>query len=380
MVKMKIAFLVFHGIDVSGAGIGLKIRAQVEALQKSGCSTSLSYLSTDSCNQYDGRLMDGKLMERFESKWRIDKRFHWRFRFNALLAYLVSNEFNGVYIRYTHFANPFFNRFLKRLNKHGIVVLLEIPTYPYDAEYSEAPFFKRLNQLTERFFRMSLRKNVYRVVTVSDDDFIFGIPTIKISNGVNVDDLPLVEKRKTATELNLIAVASMQFWHGYDRLIEGLRNYYQGEWKVKVVLRLVGDTRNPESLKYKKLIKNYKLNEYVQLYETRNGGELDALFDQSDIGVGCLGLHRKLMDHAKSLKNVEYCARGIPFLYSEMDDRFDGEPFVFKAIADESPIDIHRLIAFNESVSTSPAEIRSCAAEQYTWVKQMKKVIDALEC
>ncbi len=376
-MNYKLAFLVFHGIESSGAGIGFKIRSQAEACRKNGIPASLSYLSVDANNRYDGRLMDDELIEQFRSRFGIDKRFQWRFSFDTLLMHIVKNGFNLVYIRYTHFANPFFIRFLKKLKQLDVKVLLEIPTYPYDDEYVHSSLVRRLHLLSEQFFRQRFKNYLYRIVTFSDEKFVFNVPTLRISNGIDFDAISMRCALPVSGELRLIAVASMEFWHGYDRLIEGLREYYTGEWRVKVSLRLVGVSDNKESLRYHQLVDRYNLNYCVQFYGIKRGKELDGLVDHSDLAVGCLGVHRKATDIYRSLKNVEYCARGIPFLYAETDPGFEGKPFVIKAPADESPIDIHQLIAFFETQRLSPAEIRSYASE-HSWEKQMKKVIDSL--
>jgi hypothetical protein len=67
---------------------------------------------------------------------------------------------------------------------------------------------------------------------------------------------------------------------------------------------------------------------------------LDELFEQADMGIGSLARHRSGITHIKTLKNREYAARGLPFIYSEMDSDFEGKPYILKAKADESPIEI----------------------------------------
>lgn len=66
------------------------------------------------------------------------------------------------------------------------------------------------------------------------------------------------------------------------------------------------------------------------------------MFNQCDFGIGSLGRHRSGIDKIKTLKNREYAARGIPFIYSETDEDFEQMPYVLKAPADESPIDIKK--------------------------------------
>ena len=85
----------------------------------------------------------------------------------------------------------------------------------------------------------------------------------------------------------------------------------------------------------------------------RNGEELDEVFDECDFGIGSLGRHRVGIDDIKTLKNREYAARGIPFVYSETDTDFDRQSYVLKVPADESFIKIEDIIRFYQNISLS---------------------------
>ena len=72
---------------------------------------------------------------------------------------------------------------------------------------------------------------------------------------------------------NMIVVSSLYYWHGYDRTIEGLKNYYKGTHSKKVNLYIVGT--GPEFVKYEKLIKEYDLENHVFLTGYKSGSALD---------------------------------------------------------------------------------------------------------
>ena len=82
--------------------------------------------------------------------------------------------------------------------------------------------------------------------------------------------------------------------------------------------------------------------------------------------------------HIKTLKNREYAARGLAFTYSENDDDFDSAPYVWKAPADESPVDIMGLVEFQRALTMTPLEIRE-SVYPLSWKAQMQKVIDAIK-
>ena len=67
----------------------------------------------------------------------------------------------------------------------------------------------------------------------------------------------------------------------------------------------------------------------------------------------------------------------MPFIYSEQDSDFDQQPYILKAPADESPVDIQQIINFMDHFAMKPSEIRK-TVEHLTWKKQMQCVMDAI--
>ena len=120
-------------------------------------------------------------------------------------------------------------------------ILIELFTYPYDKDdfgkWNAWPFY-----LKELLYRPRLKKYVDRFVTYTDDKEIFGIPTIRSANGINVDSVPQIAGAFQDGQINMIGVAFMQRHHGYERIIEGMREYYDGGQtpELKIRLRLGG--------------------------------------------------------------------------------------------------------------------------------------------
>jgi hypothetical protein len=115
----------------------------------------------------------------------------------------------------------------------------------------------------------------------------------------------------------------------------------------------------------------------VILYGKKHGKELDELFNQCDFGIGSLGRHRVGIQKIKTLKNREYAARGIPFIYSETDSDFDNKPYVLKAPADETPIDIDSIISFYRNNTMSAQQIRASIMD-LSWENQMRNVLNKM--
>ncbi len=123
------------------------------------------------------------------------------------------------------------------------------------------------------------------------------------------------------------------------------------------------------------LIEKYHIKDNVIFHGTLFGDELTKVFNQCQFAIGSLGRHRSGITVIKTLKNREYATRGIPFIYSEQDSDFDNQPYVLKASADESPIDIQRIVDFMGRFSMKPEDIRK-TVEHLTWKIQMQRVVE----
>lgn len=371
---MKILFLLFHGFS-EHSGISKKIRAQIDGLKENGHDVKLCYYMVDE----DGsrkRIIDDYILEDygFSIKGKVKQRIF----FGSIVNYITNNNIEVVYMRSIHNANPFTIYFIHQLKKKGVKVVMEIPTYPYDNEYKEEPLKYKLELLIDKLFRHSLVKQLERVVTFSNEQSIFGGKTINISNGVDFSLIKLKSNlNDTSKELHLIGVAEVHYWHGFDRLIKGLGEYYKKDRNYNVFFHLIGGLGPLEKSEYEQLVIENRLEKYVIFHDTKFGAELDLLFEQSDMGIGSLARHRSNITNIKTLKNREYAARGIPFIYSEIDDDFEQMPYVLKATADESPINIDNIIFFYRSCDITPIKIRE-SITHLSWKEQMKKVIQTI--
>lgn len=171
-------------------------------------------------------------------------------------------------------------------------------------------------------------------------------------------------------------MAEVHYWHGFDRLVRGLAEYYRTNPEYKVYFHIVGPLSGErEREEILPVIRDHHLEEYVILHGPLHGEELDEQFERADFAIGSLGRHRSGITEIKTLKNREYAARGFAFTYSETDADFDAMPYVWKVPADESAVDVPKLIAFQRSLKSSPVEIRE-SVRPLSWKAQMQKVIE----
>ena len=158
-----------------------------------------------------------------------------RFCYGSIVRYAKEHNIKFVYIRSFNNANPMTVGLVSKLKKTGMKVVMEIPTYPYDNEFKGASYRIKLNLYIDKLFRRQLAGEVDRIVTFSDDKEIFGQKTINISNGIDFSCIPIQQKTKHPPhEVHLLGVAEVHYWHGYDRVIAGLGEYYKQKPKTKL--------------------------------------------------------------------------------------------------------------------------------------------------
>lgn len=369
---MNILYLIFHGLSPN-SGISKKILNQIDGLKAQGHEVYLCHYEIQK-NDHRVRLINNTILQDYGTGYWAS--FRKRISYEAILQYALQKKIQFIYVRSFHNANPFTIYLFHQLKKAGIKVVMEIPTYPYDQEYSLLPFQWKIELIVDKCFRKILAKNCNKIVTFSEHQEIFGQKTIQISNGVNFKNIPLKDKQEKITDdLNLIGVAEIHYWHGYDRIIEGLGLYYQSNPSRKVHFYLIGGIGGVEQTTFDTLIEKYNIGSYVHLCGQKQGEELNNFFNQCDFGVGSLGRHRSGIYKIKTLKNREYAARGIPFIYSEIDDDFEKMPYILKAPADDSPINIKAILDFYDKLPISALNIRE-SIQNLSWQKQMQKVIN----
>ena len=369
---MKALFLIFHGFNPAN-GISKKIHYQVNGLKACGVDTRLCYMDETTGRKL--RMVDNHVLRDYGSG--LKSKLLKRTEYSSIIEYARKERIDFVYMRSDHNANPFTIHMVRKLKETGIKVVMEIPTYPYDQEYESLS--RRKSLFIDQCFRKILARQLSGIVTFSDYPIIFGKPALQISNGVDFSQIPLKRKiNDTNHELHLIGVAEIHYWHGFDRLVRGLANYYQTPPSYKVYFHIIGEFFGErEKKEILPVIKQHGLEEYIILHGARHGKELDDLFEQADMAIGSLARHRSGIIHIKTLKNREYAARGLSFIYSEIDSDFENKPYILKAKADESPIDIYQIIEFYKRQKLSPEQIRNSILS-LSWKSQMNKVLSCL--
>lgn len=296
--------------------------------------------------------------------------------FNFLIKKIKQNNVNIVYIRLIG-ASPRFISFLRLVKSLNVKIVIEIPTYPYD---QEAKSLKgKIYNLLDRIYRVQYKRLVDYIVTFSDDNYIYNVKCINISNAVAEESIQKNIPVKDTTVLKFISVSTLYYWHGIDRFVNSIEHHINHDnIKFPFKFYIVGPNNEEMQKINKKLEMNTRLNEIVEYLGFKNSEELNEIYKDMHVGVGSLGRHRSNIFKINTLKNKEYCANGLPIIYSESDRDFDGNVFVYKVPADESYIDINNVCEWFLKGGWDSNDIINFIAK-YTWFSQMNKVFSTID-
>ena len=163
-----------------------------------------------------------------------------------------------LYIRQVYHDDSF-TRYLRDIKRNNpkIKIIYEIPTYPYDTE-STTSLSNFSFVAKEKLSRKNAANYMDRIVTFYGQKEIWGVPCINLMNGYDFSKVQIPNRKKTDA-INIMSVAVTAFWHGYDRVIEGLHKYYENGGTENIVYQLVGNIL-PE---HKKAVEEYELQEHV---------------------------------------------------------------------------------------------------------------------
>ncbi len=357
--------------DPSNTGVIKKCLAQQEAFSHHGIQTDMLWLSKK------GVLKNSELIKAIELPPHSLKVYgFYFFYFGTILKSLESKEqYDFIYLRHPFF-DPLLVSALQQIKKRNqdIKIILEINTYPYDAEPKR--ILHKASLSMDKYFRKNAHQYVDRIVDYGVRKTIWQIPTLSIRNGINLDNIPFAKRKSNDGKLRMIAVGNWSYWHGLDRLILGIKDYIDRGERAAIELLIVGDGPETESLR--NLVNEYNLGERIIFSPATFGTDLDKLFESADVGIGTLGLHRKNVTLDSSLKHREYCARGLPFILSSPDLDFpDDLNFIHYVPSNDDRIDIVELIKWYALVEDRTL-IRQYAERQITWKAQLRPIVNHL--
>ena len=129
-------------------------------------------------------------------------------------------------------------RLTKAIKKSGSKLIYEIPTF---LKTTEKPLSKlrALFEVYSSHWNNKMNQYIDCYVMIGEDahGMYKGKPAINIDNGINVDAIPVRKVNYDPNAIHLMALASMSYWHGYDRIIQSLADYKGNQ---KVIIHMIG--------------------------------------------------------------------------------------------------------------------------------------------
>lgn len=357
---------IYFAQDLSHAGgIEKKIYRQIEEMEKAGFSVTPKINPKRTVFHLFKNIVPFFSEQYFETKT-ID----WQ-------------SYDFAYIRKGAIFDKSVVKLLKKakIANPKIRIIVEIPTYPYLNEFQG--LLKWDIALKEKKWTPQLKKYVDQIVTYSDDKEIFGIPCLNLSNAYDFKPLPPFLPSDDES-VHLLAVAALCFYHGYDRVIKGLADYYEKHPDSQnVTFTVVGD--GPVLKEYRQLVADYHLEKVVHLVGRKDFSELDSYYQQADIGIDSLARHRSDVSYNSSLKGKEYLAKGLPIVSGVKTDLDHlNLPFYYRVPGDDTNLKIEDLLIWyhqllqHRTEDELAKEIYDYGKKHFSFEKTFRPVIKLL--
>ena len=376
MDKQKIILYIDTVEDGPFKGVKKKISMQCKAFERLG----LKVLTISSGKRSARGQIEKLLPFSYGINYRIVKQ---------QLLKLDKDILDYCYIRYTPASRGLIDvlRTVKELQKN-VKVILEIPTYPYDGELKTIKDIP--GRIKDRLYRNKMKEYVNLLITPSriNEKNIFGIPALEITNGIDIDSIKMrtpVESQESI--INLIGVAMVSPFHGFERIIKGIYQYKNCKKSSEPDVRFYIIGTGSAKSELEELKNNLHLQNEIIFTGEKENEELDHFYNIADVGIGSLGLYKIGLSSANSLKTREYCAKGLPFVATDCDYVFANNSFEYCVVFpnDDSPIDISTIIRFVEKNKWSNSEeniasiMRDYAKTHFSWSAILKKVIEEVD-
>lgn len=291
-----------------------------------------------------------------------------------VLNYYYSNDFDYCYIRRIGFFVIFLKSMFKKISKKTKIIY-EIPTYPLDKYDS---FLINFSQKIEMFiFNLFIKKYITVIPVMLQNDAVLDKKMISIYNSVDYDNYKYIDitKPELKKDFNILIVAHILPWHGYDRLINSIKEY-NGKYNVHVDIY---SGFNSETIKLQNLVRKYNLESKINFLGQKPINEILENISKYHIAMGSLGYHRRNGKYDTSIKNKEYCAMGLPCVCSSIDLSFPNNyKYIYMVSNDDKYFDIGEIISWYKEIYKYDYknEMRMYAKDKLNFETNYKKIFD----
>ncbi len=274
----------------------------------------------------------------------------------------VNSEDELIYIRRLGISVIYARGFFERTKAK---VFYEIPTYPID---SGTTFLRKMVLNIEKFY---CKRRVYPYILAEPacvQKKLKTLPSkmIPINNAVEVGCSDIIPRK--SNEYLFVFFGNLQHWHGLENFLQAVENY-NGEklFSVNVYSSLTEC--------YKDLSFKYRNSPRIKFCGESNPKSIEIKNTNKTIGVGGLAYKTRGADYDTSLKNKDYAAMGIPFIYVLPDLSFVDYKYAY-CIKDISKIDIDEIINWFSSIYSEDlySIIKEYARKNLTYDQQIEEL------
>lgn len=362
--------------DMNLTGVGKKVSDQIDALNAIGVDARLHILKGSSENgplprlpkrydlmEYDQPAGDSLLVKISQESRR-----------NKVLRKAIKalDRDDVVYMRYININH------IPR--KKRCFVVIEHQTKELEEYRLGKSMRNRVSVIIESLFGRSFRNRADGRVAVTSEIMRYEagrasrtVPSIVVPNGINVGTIPPRSSFPHDPKVfRIIGLANVAPWHGYDRIIDAMQRY---DGDVKVEFIIAGSISTDTALQG--LCQEKGMTDRVRFIGTIDNDTFCEMASSFDLAVGAMAPQRVGLSEICSLKHREYCAIGIPFVYSGEDPDFPSEfPFAIRGEM-EGRIDLGSIIEKVRTIETDAdhiAKMRNYAEANLDWSIKMKKL------
>lgn len=301
-------------------GISKKICMQASALSSNDkkckllCLGEAGILQNDFHNSIDFGI---KLLTEYSTNNKLlSEAGQIRDLLNSAQTIMKNDNFDLLYIRHMLPCFKLIN-LLHIAKKNGLKIAYEIPTFPYYKEQiniSKNKLRTTIKLSLETFFWPLIYFCIDKLVVIRCNSKSLHLKKmLDINNGFSGS----VNKKiiRDITSLNLIGVGTIYPYHGYERILESMKNTNcKINNKIDIKFHIVGES--DEILRLKEYCTINNLTDNVKFYGKKTGSDLEEIYYKCNFGVGTLSLGLRGADIDTAIKNIEYLSYYIPVISS----------------------------------------------------------------
>lgn len=297
--------------------------------------------------------------------------------FEYINKVIDSGNVELFYIRHM-IPSPALIRMLKKAKDKKIRIYYEIPTYPYFAEQfrtSRKKYRAVAKIVLDVIFWPLIYLYIDKLVVIrSNTKSKTYSKMIEITNGVGITNIKEknYDNRKDDNCFRMVAVGTLYPYHGYDRVLKGLAECKERVDGKKVEFHVIGASQTIDELQM--MSNSLGLNN-VFFHGIKTTDQLNEMYDQFNVGLGCMALHRRNADIDTTLKIIEYYCRGIPVISTGKCPLVD-EKFSCIVEDNEDAVNISKIYQYYCGLTTEELKtISGIAKKQFLWESIMRNCL-----